>query len=334
MCAGKGERFYPHTHILPKSLLPFLNLPLASYNLFLLKNLKVNQIIANTYKHHELLVNSLTRSSLEIKDFLPPVFSHEPKLLGSAGGLWKVRNFLEQETSFYYLNGDSLFWPHKEKSLSDFYISHIQSGALASFLCIPSPQTKGVIWANKNKQVCSFLKKTNDDCNSYHFCGLALFSRTIFKLIKPKDRHIFTDVLEKECLKKDLRVHSVSDLEVLDMNQLPTYLNANFLAVQCLLKEPSLSGFLMTFLDAFSPWWRRFQGENYFSGTSGFFAPENKKDLLFCGKDVKGLNNLKVRDFAVIGNGSKVCSPCQVSRSVVKERFLLKDVLYEDSLLI
>ena len=322
LCAGLGGRFQPHTDTLPKVLLPFLNLPLVSYNLSLLKTLEVKQYIANIHKHSELIAQSLRKSSKMLGQ-LSPAFSYESQLLGSAGGLRQVQSFLENEEHFYYLNGDTLIWPHREESLSSFYDSHVKSKALVSFLCTPSDKLQEVIWSNSDSQVTSFLKPVDPRNKSFHFCGLALFSKEIFQFIKPGDRHIFKDVLEKLCLKTELRVHSVKDLEVLDMNQLTTYLEGHRLALQSLFKKPLMSQFLRKTLDTLSPGWSRFQEDNYVSGTRVLSPPEKKDDYLFCGQGVKGLNNVEVTGFAVLGNHCQVKSPCQVLQSVVSDKALL-----------
>ena len=92
LCAGKGTRFAPHTQILPKALLPFLNLPLVSYNLYLLKTLGVRKVAVNTHLHPDILVPKLTQQA-EITGIKNLTFNHEEKLLGSAGGLYQFKSF-------------------------------------------------------------------------------------------------------------------------------------------------------------------------------------------------------------------------------------------------
>ena len=277
LCAGKGTRFAPHTNLLPKALLPFLNLPLASYNLYLLKTLGVKKIAVNAHLHPALLVPGLTRPAERagIKDL---VFNHEEKLLGSAGGLYAFKNFLEKEDHFFYLNGDSFIWPETPGLLDSFYRSHLESQALASFLARPTPNTKGVIWAEENPagKIYSFLKKPSSPSSvkAYDFLGLALFSRRIFKTLKPSSVHIFKDVLEDTS--SDLRVHSLPEVKRLDMNQLDTYLRG-VREILSLLKNRSKSFFIRETLDLFSPGWCRFSGKNYFSATDlkGAFESQN-----------------------------------------------------------
>ena len=43
--------------------------------------------------------------------------------------------------------------------MQNFYSSHVESGALASFLVRPTNKTKGVLWVDEKHQIHSFLEK-------------------------------------------------------------------------------------------------------------------------------------------------------------------------------
>ena len=450
LCAGEGTRFRPYTSILPKPLIPFLNVPLCAYNLYLLKMLGVQNIIANTHVHSPLLEKELGFLA-HLAGLPPPAFSFEETLLGSAGGLLKVKDFfipkgynysasykekhLGRLTSksrnfkghqykpepFFYLNGDSFIWPETEGSLLDFYSSHLQSGALASFLvwpasnmtidspCLSPPSSvesdssqsnikKSYIYA-EDERVCSFSKppERNTKAKPYAFLGLAVFSPQIFNEIEQarnargkidatfcSDRdsvpsltryvgekeaiplHIFKDVLNPLAFKGHLRVHSVQGTlspsgQVLpppreftstnplserkeaplfqsrsttpptwelDMNQLSTYLQGTQIALDFLMEQrrdsprwQSLSrggtGFLQQALDLYTPDWRRYEGDQWFSAEPVKNPPSHKEDILFCGKGVRGLQNLSVKGFAVLGEGAFLAKPLLIKRAVL-----------------
>ena len=327
LCAGKGTRFRPHTCFLPKALLPFLNLPLASYNLYLLKTLGVKKLAVNTHLHPDLLERELIRQTQVIK--MPkPVFNHEEKLLGSAGGLYQFQSFFEKEEHFFYLNGDSFIWPEEKDTLTSFYQSHVESRALASFLVRPATETKGVIWAEENPggKIYSFLEKPlkPPSVKPYDFLGLALFSRRIFKVINSCSVHIFKDVLEN--ISSDVRVHCLPGLKRLDMNQLDTYLQG-VKDILCLLPENSKSFFVREVLDLFSPNWCRFTGKNYFSATSLKRKWECQEGFLFCGRKVQGLEKLSVKNFAVLGDYCSIKSPVNIDSVVLGEKINLNQNL-------
>lgn len=353
LCAGEGSRFEPHTRFVPKPLLPFLNLPLLAYNIYLLRILGVKRLSANVHAHPELLKTQLKKWAR--KGEMDSLFlSHEKNLLGSAGGLLKLKNFFKGSKPFFYLNGDSFMLWRKENikksggfktqsslegpllegnTLKNFYLSHISTGALASFLVRPREllnptrdhllnqtrsRKRGFIWANRETgEVYSFFhpKEKNHLIKPYDFSGLALFSPKIFKEIKPGALHIFKDVLESKPLKKHCRVYPLSSLKLLDMNQLDTYLKGTGEMLSLLKRERGeKSGghgsFLRSVLSFYSPAWNFFEGENYFSAT----ALENprafeKKNILFCGTKVKGLEKLSVKGFSVLGDFSSLHCP-------------------------
>ena len=336
LCAGHATRFYPHTKAQAKMLIPFLNVPLAFYNLYLLKSLGVQNWLANTRKEQQTLREALLGLS-NSADMPPPEFSMEEKLLGSAGGLWQARSFFEKEKYFYYLNGDSFIWPLEEDVLSDFYEAHVESQALASFLSIPSQNQQGVLWADDKNQIHSFLKKPkNSKVKAYDFCGLALFSQPVLDELKRDNHHIFKDVLEKFCLKKNLRVHVCLDVKMLNMNQLSSYLKGVEQVLNSLIQADTSSRYLKRVLDCFLPNWCKFSGEGYISATELPLVLQeklSKKNYLFCGQQVKGLENLSVKNFAVLGDHSVIEKPVTIESSVLGEKINLKNNLSRELIL-
>ncbi|MDE0119499.1 MAG: NDP-sugar synthase [Bdellovibrionales bacterium] len=332
LCAGRGTRFYPHTHTRPKSLIPVLNIPLVSYNLYLLKLLGVKDYAVNVHAHAELLKRELKKQAAKA-GLSSPFFSYEKNLLGSAGGLLKLKDFFEGEGGggkepFFYLNGDSFIWPESEEDLRAFYFSHLESKALASFLVKPTDKKKGVLWADDKHQIHSFLTKPlgKPKVKAFDFSGLALFSPSVLKEIPSAAHHIFKDVLESDILKPHLRVYPVSGLKLLDMNELHSYLEGTKQILRVLQEENQgwqknkvFSFFIKNILNCFSPGWDFFQGENYFSATKVIKPPVKGEGILFCGSRVKGLEHLSIRDFAVLGDDTVFNKGAFITRSVVGE---------------
>ena len=395
LCAGEGARFRPHTKSIPKPLIPFLNLPLCAYNLYLLKTLGVQNIIANVHTHPALLKTEL-KNLAQQTGFSPPTFSFEKSLLGSAGGLLKVKGFFNPSEPFFYLNGDSFIWLNTKEELSDFYLAHVQSKALVSFLVWPAhnlkpnsslnytkniapllkkglyinpqkPVQKGYIYA-KEEKVCSFSTPPTDNkkAKPYEFSGLALFSPAIFNKIEqqkkialstqkqvskskqasyPHALHIFKDVLSPLVFKEHIRVHSIpnktqyltktqsqqtkvkscSHLSLpptrwVDMNQLGTYLEGTKLVLNFLQKQRG-KGFLQNILDFYTPHWRRYEGDNYFSAQ--LVKNPSTEGILFCGPKVRGLNRLSVKGFAVLGEEVFIEKTLFIQQSVLGKKVCL-----------
>ena len=338
LCAGLGKRFAPYTRSCPKPLLPFLNVPLTAYNICLLKSLQVSHFAANTHAHPGPLQKALKAQALKA-GLKAPVFSHEPSLLGSAGGLWKVKSFLEKEEDFYYLNGDSLFFPLKGGDLlQDFYASHRKSRARASFLCVPTTKKTSVIFSDRNHRVGSFLHPVGEFSKPCHFVGLALFSRKVLEGISPGMRHIFREGFEPHLTRHLFRVYMAgtrwekeNPLWVGDMNQLSTYLKAHQEGIKLLLKGGGGGkgqllpppAFLHRVLNLFSPAWDRYSGINYLSATPLPHPPPSPRDFLFCGPEVRGLRHLRVKGFAVIGRECVFSPGVRVKDSVVHQKIRL-----------
>jgi len=329
LCAGQGTRFYPHTQILPKVLIPFLNLPIVAYNIFLLKMLGVTDIIANVHGiHHQTLAQNLKKISTTA-GLQQIAISHEQQLLGAAGGLLQIQDFIlssksQNKTDFYYLNGDSFILSLTKDQIQNFYSTHKKSGALVSFLCCPSLQKKSVLWADHQHQVRAFGTTTDNRLQAYHFCGLALFSYRIFQEIAPGMTHIFQDVLHKKCLTHHLRIHPVDPLITLDMNQLSPYLQGTETALKYLFHSSSEDTFLHQTLNMFSPHWKQYQGERYISATpmttSHWKDTQDNPAILFCGQHVQGLPHAQIKHYAVLGNHCRILSTCQqIYQSVVDQ---------------
>ena len=121
LCAGQGARLRPFTHGLPKAAMPFLNLPLLSLGWFCLERMGMSEAILNSCLFPEKLAETV--------DFLKTPkqktkILFEPESLGSAGGLYNALKqsppCFQEEEDFFYLNGDSLFFPSSINRLTEF----------------------------------------------------------------------------------------------------------------------------------------------------------------------------------------------------------------------
>ncbi len=287
-------------------MLPFLNVPLAAYNLFLLKQLGVQEAAANVYgQHKNILAKQLKKIARTVNISLN--ISYENTLLGSAGGLRKLKPFFmsTKEEDFYYLNGDSMIWLPNTTTLQRFYTAHKKSHALVSFLCCPPNKKQAVLRTNSLGRIHSFTHPSKTDKRKYHFCGLALVSRRIFQKIPMRAKHLFYDVLETACKKDIVRVHAMRGLKTLDMNQLSSYLDGTQKALSWLFSSSAHQpAFLCDILNIFSPGWRVFH------------QPDT---IIFCGRNVKGLPHLHAQHFAVLGDNCQMSPDCYIERAVLNK---------------
>ena len=121
LSAGLGTRLRPLTNILPKPLVPVANRPLVLYPLGLLARAGVREVAVNLHHLGEKIQATLGDGSLL---GLSITYSPEAPILGTGGGVVRMRPFLEDGT-FYLLNGDVLV----DVDLSAVLRHHLERGA-------------------------------------------------------------------------------------------------------------------------------------------------------------------------------------------------------------
>jgi mannose-1-phosphate guanylyltransferase len=107
LAAGYGTRFRPITYTLPKPLAPVSNRPLISYAVEAMLRAGVTDLVVNLHHLPELLEKYL-RESYGSQCTLH--FSFEPEILGTGGGIRKVRELLG-DGELLLMNGDTIQSP-------------------------------------------------------------------------------------------------------------------------------------------------------------------------------------------------------------------------------
>jgi mannose-1-phosphate guanylyltransferase len=103
LAAGLGTRLRPITYAIPKPMVPVLNRPLMEHAVRLLTRHGFREAIANLHWFPETIEGHFSDgSAFDIK----LSYSHEEKLLGTAGGVRNVAGFLGD--SFLVVAGDAL----------------------------------------------------------------------------------------------------------------------------------------------------------------------------------------------------------------------------------
>lgn len=114
LAAGFGTRFRPITYTLPKPMVPLLNKPLIAWAVDSLLAAGIDEIIVNLHHLPEALERYLTTAYADRVRFH---FSLEEEILGTGGGVRRVRPQLEGENDFLLLNGDTVQFPRWENLL-------------------------------------------------------------------------------------------------------------------------------------------------------------------------------------------------------------------------
>ncbi len=104
LAAGLGTRLRPLTNSIPKPLLPVDGVPLIVWNLLLLRQHGIVDVIINLHYLGHMIQEELgdgSRWGMHVS------YSHEPVILGTGGGLKAVAEFFGDE-DFIVLNSDTL----------------------------------------------------------------------------------------------------------------------------------------------------------------------------------------------------------------------------------
>lgn len=273
LTAGEGTRLRPHTMVLPKPAIPFLNVPLFLHALRFLEELNPTEVIFNTYHLPEKLKESVSR-------YLPAShyhFSDESVLLGSGGGLGFARKYFLNTGSFVVMNGDELIIPEKSHELSRALNWHQKSGNIATLLVTENSEVGkkfGGVWVDANNQILGFGKqKVENSVKGYHYIGAAIFSEKIFDFIPDGESNILYDNLMSAFSKGfkaqafPLECHWFETGNELDFKQ------ATWECLELINKKSQQGEFLLETIRRYSP-------DSYFEKTSQGLFIKNKKTTL------------------------------------------------------
>jgi len=133
LAAGYGTRFRPVTYTLPKPLVPLCNKPLICWAVESLIAVGVGEVIVNVHHLAEAIEGHLRTHYLGEAEFH---FSFEKEILGTGGGVRRVRAQLENETDFFLVNGDTVQFPRYEALLE----ARRATGALAALTLRHPPE--------------------------------------------------------------------------------------------------------------------------------------------------------------------------------------------------
>ena len=132
LAAGLGTRLRPLTYFLPKPAVPLLHRPLALYSLDQFRAAGIKKIAVNLHHMPDSVKSALAGESESI------LYSYENPILGTAGGIGKIRDFFKGST-FIVTNGKI----YCEEDLSKVVAHHRKSGSAVTLVLVPpSPQSR------------------------------------------------------------------------------------------------------------------------------------------------------------------------------------------------
>jgi NDP-sugar pyrophosphorylase family protein len=180
LAAGLGTRMRPLSALRAKPALPVLNRPLLHFTLATLRRAGVREVFINT--HH--LPATIRRAVGDGAAFgLRVRYSHERRILGSIGGVRRLRRRFGDEP-FLLLNGDMVF----EFDLRRLIARHARSGALATVSLQPFPKRGryGAVVTDARGRILSFGGWPRPARGRrWHFTGVHVIEPRILERLRP-----------------------------------------------------------------------------------------------------------------------------------------------------
>jgi mannose-1-phosphate guanylyltransferase len=207
--AGLGTRLRPITYELPKPMVPILGRPVMSHILRLLARHGFEEVIANIHYFPDLIRDQFGDGSA---DGVRLSYSYEEELLGTAGGVRNVRDFLGDE-AFLVISGDAL----TDVDLSALWTRHRDAGGIGtlSLTRVDDPSQLGVVILGEDRRIQGFQEKPapGEELSDLANCGIYVFEPEIFDHFPDRDFVDWAQDVFPTLLERDIPIygHEISD---------------------------------------------------------------------------------------------------------------------------
>jgi NDP-sugar pyrophosphorylase family protein len=192
LAAGYGTRLRPVTYTMPKPMVPMCNRPLIGWAIESVLAAGVDEIIINLHHLPEQL-EQYVREHYASRAALH--FSLEEEILGTGGGIRRVRRLLEADEEFLLVNGDTVQFP-RWAELIEARRAH---GAVAALTLRHPPEGDRFTPVHfDGARVTGFGKGEGEPLM---FAGSHVVSRRVFDLLPDRDfsgivEHVYQPMLD------------------------------------------------------------------------------------------------------------------------------------------
>jgi len=184
LAAGFGTRLRPLTFTMPKPMVPLCGRPLIGWAVESFLKAGIDDIVVNLHHLPEQIESYLADTYGNRATFF---FSREEEILGTGGGIRRVREQLEREEMFFLVNADTIQFPRYDELRKALF----ERDALAALtLRHPPSHDKFTPVYFDNGLVTGFNKGTGEPLM---FAGSHAVSTRIFKLLPDRD---FSGIVE------------------------------------------------------------------------------------------------------------------------------------------
>lgn len=178
LAAGFGTRLAPITDVVPKILAPLAGRPVLEHQLAYLGRQGIGKVAINAHHRAEAVCAFLGAHDLPVRVCV----SVEPELLGTAGALHPLRDFISGPTIVLY--GDVL----TDANLESLVAAHTGRGAAATLTYYVSSSLvgKGFMELAEDQRVRAFLEKSESPPSmGYASAGLYVVSPVVLDYVQP-----------------------------------------------------------------------------------------------------------------------------------------------------
>jgi mannose-1-phosphate guanylyltransferase len=177
LAAGHGSRLRPITDTVPKCLVPIQGVPMLSIWLELCKSIGIDEILINLHAHADSVSEFLLRDPNGARVRLV----NEERLLGSAGTLRANRDWIASDDCFWIFYADVL----NRANLTDMLDVHRRRKPAATLGVyeVPDPRRCGIVTADDDGVIQSFVEKPEHPQGNLAFSGLMIATREVLDVI-------------------------------------------------------------------------------------------------------------------------------------------------------
>ncbi|MCY4321412.1 MAG: sugar phosphate nucleotidyltransferase [Bdellovibrionaceae bacterium] len=340
LCGGKAKRLRPYSYILPKSSLPFLNLPLLSLAWFYLEQLQVSRFLLNSHLFPDKLkqtVDFLSKKHQKTNIF----FEEEP--LGSVGTLYQLKEELQKTEDFIYINGDVLFFPSKQNHIFDFEKTFFNSNLSALFFVVPYQKRNAekALWHDKDfnlKFIGSKKELENNKLtglNPSSWLGMAWFKSYLLDSIQKKRTGLFHDFINSLLKTHKIKIYQDPSAILLEAGDKSSYLSSVKFCLDCLFqKDNSKFENKETVKKILEDSFKRFDFNDDKVGLkNGKIWGQKLNQNVLLPKSVSGLDFLKLKGPAVIGSHVSFLDETVLDHCVLDSQIVFKGSLEKELLI-
>jgi NDP-sugar pyrophosphorylase family protein len=156
LAAGHGTRLGHLTREMPKPMLPLDGKPMLAYILAHLRNQGFDEVAINLHFRPEAIREYFGDGSAH---GIKIVYSEEPHLLGTAGGVKKMENFLRGPEPFLIQYGDVV----TDQDFGALLHFHRERKSLATLLLHQRAKSNSIVSLGSDGQIIGFLERPDEE---------------------------------------------------------------------------------------------------------------------------------------------------------------------------